>query len=248
LEISTALRRVLVLPEGELANVPWQALRVDGRPLLEFHDFVLSPSLRHYTYAQKVKVPSRTIRVFVGISEDLPQVSKELAVLTKIEGNEVQIMNPSRRNDWPVNESAMLWHYSGHAFLRNDNPFYSYLALADGPLFAADFRLKNSKVELVTLAACRSGEQVALSGEETTGLVRSLLEMGARNVIAGHWPVADDSTACWMDAFYSRYLSGSSLGESATNASQKVRDQYRSACHWSAFSIFGAGDKGVTYN
>ena len=248
LELSTSQEKILVLPEGELANLPWQALIINGRPLAESHCFVVAPSLRHYRHAQKVRVSSNKVQVHVGVSEDLPQIRRELEMLSNLKEKQVEILNPSRRDNWPNDESAALWHYSGHAYLRSDNPFYSYLALSDGPLFAADFRLKNSRVELVTLAACRSGEQVALSGEEATGLVRSLLEMGARNVIAGHWPVADDSTALWMDQFYSLYFNNESLSKAAQNASLQVREKYPSAYHWSAFSIFGAGDRGIEYN
>ena len=248
LEIPTDAKRVLILPEGELANIPWQALRVGGRPLVEKHNFVLAPSLRHFVRAKKIKVDSNEVTVFVGISDDLPQVRRELEVLSHLSEGEVKIMNPSLRTDWPNNKSAKLWHYSGHAYLRSDNPFYSYLALADGPLFAADFRLKNSQVELVTLAACRSGEQVALSGEESTGLVRSLLEMGARNVIAGHWPVADESTAFWMNEFYSGYFGNESISDAAARASRNTMEKYPSAYHWAAFSIFGAGDRANEYH
>ena len=248
LEISEEDNRVLILPEGELANIPWQALRIKGRPLVEQHSFVLAPSLRHYVHARMIKVHSNEIKVFVGVSGDLPQVGQELEKLSNLSRPNVKIINPSRRNDWLSNESAGLWHYSGHACLRSDNPFYSYLVLADGPLFAADFRLKNSQVELVTLAACRSGEQVALSGEEATGLVRSLLEMGARNVIAGHWPVSDESTALWMDEFYSGYFANEKIGEAAAGASLKTMQKYPSAYHWAAFSVFGAGDRSIAYN
>ncbi|HEX2896801.1 MAG TPA: CHAT domain-containing protein, partial [candidate division Zixibacteria bacterium] len=248
LEISDHHKRILVLPEGELANIPWQALRINGRPLAENHSFVMAPSLRHYIHAREISVNSSEIRVFVGESDDLPQISMELDKLSKLSNKHVSIMNPANRNDWSQNDSAELWHYSGHAFLRSDNPFYSYLTLADGPLFAADFRLKNSKVELVTLAACRSGEQVALSGEEATGLVRSLLEMGARNVIAGHWPVSDESTAMWMTEFYSGYFDNETLSDAAVRASFKVREKYPSAYHWAAFSVFGAGGRSNAYN
>lgn len=248
LEISDQDKRILVLPEGELANIPWQALRISGRPLAENHSFVIAPSLRHYIHAREINVNSSEVKVFVGESDDLPQVSRELDNLSKLSHKNVKIMNPAKRNDWSPDDTAELWHYSGHAYLRSDNPFYSYLTLADGPLFAADFRLKNSKVELVTLAACRSGEQVALSGEEATGLVRSLLEMGARNVIAGHWPVSDESTAMWMNEFYSGYFNNESLSDAAANASSKVKEKYPSAYHWAAFSVFGAGGRSNAYN
>ena len=143
---------------------------------------------------------------------------------------------------WPISVQARLWHYAGHAHLRADNPFYSYLSLADGPLFAADFRLRKNRVNLVTLAACRSGEQVAMPGEESTGLVRSLLEMGARNIIAGHWPVADSSTSLWMTTFYKQLFAGQRISYAVRKAALKVRERFPSAYHWAAFSIFGAGD------
>lgn len=112
--------------------------------------------------------------------------------------------------------------------------------MKDGPLFAADFRLMRNRVGLVTLAACRTGQQMYLPGEEATGLVRSLLEMGARSVIASYWAVVDSSTAHWMREFYGRYLEGLSLEESMRQAMTSVRKKYPSAYHWAAFSLYGA--------
>ena len=114
--------------------------------------------------------------------------------------------------------------------------------LNDGPLFAVDFRLKSCRVELVTLASCRSGELLAMPGEEATGLVRSLLEMGARSVVAGHWPVSDKATAMWMGAFYERVFDGENICGAARYAARKVRQVHPSAYYWAAFSTFGAGN------
>lgn len=233
---------VLVIPEGELANLPWKAVVIDGKPLLSRHNVILSPSFRHFLAAKKSRTRSRNIAVYRGRADDLPAVDRELESFKRSVDNSVTYHYSSTRGDWPNSDSARIWHYAGHAVLRDDNPFYSYLALADGPLFAADFRLKNCKVNLVTLAACRSGEHVALPGEEATGLVRSLLEMGARNVIAGLWPVSDEATALWMEHFYEKYLSGSTISDSVRSAALAVRESYPSSYHWGAFSLFGAGN------
>ncbi|MEW6051511.1 MAG: CHAT domain-containing tetratricopeptide repeat protein [Candidatus Zixiibacteriota bacterium] len=242
LEVPKRVPRVLIIPEGDLANLPWQALRVGGEPLLDRHDFVVTPSIRHFSHAKEIIVKSSEVGVFVGPAQDLPEVSRELQTLQESTTRPITIHDPSCRQDWPATGEASVWHFSGHAHLRADNPFYSFLALADGPLFAADFRLKDVKVHLVTLAACRSGQQVALPGEETSGLVRSLLEMGARNVIAGHWPVSDRSTALWMSTFYNTYFVGNDILAAARRAATVVREQYPSAYHWAAFSVFGAGN------
>lgn len=247
LEIDRSFRQVLVLPEGDLANIPWAALRVDGQLLAASHQFVISPSLRHYLAARKVRTKSKRIDIFRGTAVDIPHVDNELELLAERAGDNAIVHNSCGRADWPSEGSARLWHFAGHAVLRSDNPFYSYLLLEDGPLFATDFRLRRCRVGLATLAACRTGEQVSVPGEETTGLVRSLLEMGARNVLAGHWPVSDRSTAAWMGAFYEKLLAGDDLLESAAFAAESVRETYPSAFYWAAFSVFGAGDMGVTY-
>ena len=242
LEISTDRPRVLILPEGELANLPWPALIVDGQPLITRHHFILSPSIRHYQAAHDRRTLSKKIAVFRGAADNMPHAGHEIEAIRRYSGIDADIYNPARRSDWPSTGSALLWHFTGHAQLRADNPFYSFLMLDDGPLFAADFRLKRCRVNLVTLASCRSGEQIALPGEETTGLVRSLLEMGARSVIAGLWPVADKSTSLWMKAFYKGFFGGNSILEAHSRASLNVREKFPSAYHWAAFAVFGAGE------
>lgn len=242
LEIAAGSPRVLIIPDGDLSNLPWSAIRADGRPLLERHQFVLAPSIRHHVRAGAVRPEEAKIEIFVGRSEDLPEVRRELDVFRGVDSGAVTMNDPSTRGMWPSEGAARLWHFTGHAVFRADNPFYSYLSMADGPMFAADFRLRQVQVGLVTLAACRSGEQAAMPGEESIGLVRSLLEMGARNVIAGHWPVADASTAQWMTTFYDTYFKGATLHDAMAAAAHEVRERYRSAYHWAAFSLFGAGN------
>jgi tetratricopeptide (TPR) repeat protein len=244
LEIENQCKKLLLLPQGDLANIPWEALIVDGRQLASHHQFIVAPSLRHHLAARRVEARSKRIEVFRGISADIPYVDNELQSLVDRAGEDVIMHDKCERADWPSEGDARLWHFAGHAVLRSDNPFYSYLLLEDGPLFAADFRLRKCSVGLATLAACRTGEQVTVPGEESTGLVRSLLEMGARNVLAGHWPVSDQSAAMWMAAFYEKLLAGDRLLTAATFAAAKVREAYPSAFHWAAFSIFGAGDMG----
>ncbi|HKK20112.1 MAG TPA: CHAT domain-containing protein, partial [candidate division Zixibacteria bacterium] len=241
LEIPASAPRVLVIPQGDLANIPWEALIVDSVELGQHHHFTVTPSLRHFARANRIESDSSEVEVFVGESSNLPAVTLELNALLASCGKSGHLHEPASRGTWPTTGTARLWHFAGHSQLRADNPFYSYLSLSDGPLFAADFRIRDVRVGLVTLAACRSGEQVALSGEESTGLVRSLLEMGARNVIAGRWPVSDISTAIWMSRFYGAFFEGESIAEAARLASQQVREKYPSAYHWAAFSVFGAG-------
>lgn len=244
LAVDSQAKQVLLLPEGELANLPWRALRIGNQALLDNHHIVLTPSFRHYQRARRISARSSDVLLVRGAGDDLPQLDREINGLLLKLGDRAKLAGTARRADWPDSGSFDIWHFAGHANLRADNPFYSYLALSDGPLFAADFRLKQCRVNLVSLAACRAGEQVALPGEESTGLVRSLLEMGASNVLAGHWPVADETTAVFMTAFYSSLLTDRNLPAALQTAARFVRERWPSAYHWAAFSVFGAGDMG----
>jgi len=242
LEVRSDSPAVLMLPEGELSNLPWQALIVEGKPLVERHQFVFAPSLRHYNASRSIQVRSDKVVIFRGKAKRLPYVDHELEALADLAHGAASTKSPCRREDWPWHGEFRVWHYAGHTVLRSDNPFYSSLVLEDGPLFAVDFRLKACQVGLVSLASCRSGEQITMPGEEATGLVRSLLEMGARNVVAGHWPVSDETTALWMESFYSRFFEGDNVGGAVRHAARTVREVRPSAYHWAAFSIFGAGE------
>ena len=244
LKIDTAVSRIVIVPEGELANLPWEALRVNGHALGETFHFVLSPSIRHYAAARTRHTDSRTVEIFRGAGADLPHVDSELECLTQMAGERATMHTQARRSDWPSEGGSSVWHFSGHALMNEQNPFYSNLVLSDGPIFAVDFRMKQCQVNLATLAACRSGEQIAMPGEESTGLVRSLLEMGARNVIAGRWPVSDHTAAIWMKTFYQQFFASSDILNAARLAALKVKEAYPSAFHWAAFAVFGAGDIG----
>ncbi len=239
LQLPGSADSVLIFPDGVLSNLPWSAVRTKGKALIDQIGIILAPSVRHFAAAQsREKQYSRRI-IFAAASNDIPQVKKEIQEITANKESLWITFDPSKRADWLQAEGSDAWHFAGHAHFRSDNPFYSYLSLTDGPLFAADLRLKQTAVNLVTLAACRTGEQTTGSGEEPSGFVRSLLEMGARTVIAGHWAVSDTSTALWMKTFYQNYDSNIPISDAVRKSSKCVRERFPSACHWAAFSVFG---------
>lgn len=244
LELPRSNRPLLIIPDGSLTNLPWQALSPEDKPLADSHRLVFAPSIRHFLFADRPAVKSDEVRIFAGKTDGLSFTEAEASALSQA-ASRVETHAPCRRDDWPTESTANIWHYSGHALWRNDNPFYSALLLDDGPLFAADFRIRHNEVNLVTLAACRTGQQSFLPGEESTGLVRSLIEMGARNVIASHWSVEDRPTAEWMTVLYRALSEGDDLADAVHRASLDLREKYPSACHWPAFSLFGAGHGSV---
>jgi len=82
------------------------------------------------------------------------------------------------------------------------------LLLGDGStLSLSEIRggLNFTNVELLTLSACQTAvgdEKSGADGSEVEGLGKIAQEKGAMAVIATLWPVADESTALFMNALY----------------------------------------------
>ncbi len=241
LEISEYHSRLLILPEGMITNLPWTAIIYKGQHLANRFEIILSPSLRHYINAQINRTHSKRIEIFVGNMDNLTPAGVEYDILIQSDDHDGIMHDPCFRKDLPDNSKAFLWHFVGHAALCSDNPFYSALLMNDGPLYAADFRLKKNTVNLVTLAACRTGQQSYLPGEESVGLVRSLMEMGARNVLAGQCAVHNEVTAEWMGNFYRNLLRGDSIPSAMRKTIMIMQNKYPSAYHWGSFMLYGAG-------
>lgn len=242
LDLPTDTQQILVIPEGRLFCLPWLALQYDGEELYRRYEVILSPSMRHHANCAQRQVESNSARIFIGASQGLPWLQEEARLVqNRLARFDTEVLNPCRRGDWPDGCVDRIWHFAGHALLRFDNPFYSALLLDDGEIFAADFRLKNNLVDVVTLAACRTGQHTGFAGEEGGGLVRSLLEMGARSIVAGGWAVADQSTALWMDTFYATLSNQQSATAALQRSIEAVRAEFHSAYHWAAFSLYGAG-------
>ncbi|MCD8289964.1 MAG: CHAT domain-containing protein, partial [Prevotella sp.] len=60
-------------------------------------------------------------------------------------------------------------------------------------------------VDLVVLSACQTAQGV-VSDEGPTGIVRGLKKAGAQSVMASLWPVNDEVSALFMEAFYNALL------------------------------------------
>lgn len=97
--------------------------------------------------------------------------------------------------------------------------------IEDGLLSSREICEMNlSNVELIILSACQTAQGV-VSDEGPAGVVRGLKKAGAKTIIATLWPVNDDATRIFMNAFYKAwFLSGHSKLQSIKIAQQAVKD------------------------
>ena len=99
--------------------------------------------------------------------------------------------------------------------------------------------------ELVCLSACETGLGGTTTGGGVRGLRQSLLQSGAKRIVASLWKIPDQQTAQLMTAFYRRALLGRPAGESLREAMlevRAVRQDAESAAHpffWGGFVLVG---------
>jgi CHAT domain-containing protein len=89
---------------------------------------------------------------------------------------------------------APLAHIVAHGRFRHDNPLWSTIELADGPLSVYELELIEHTPAVMVLASCDSGVGGQHGGDQLLGLSHTLLRMGTRSIVASVNLVPDDPT------------------------------------------------------
>jgi tetratricopeptide (TPR) repeat protein len=236
------IRRWVICPHGPIHRIPIHALWDRKEYLAARYDFSTVPSAR--TWAQlPVRRRRRQPVAWVGglPSPQLPKIEAEVdRVGQRLAGWRLdRDLAPTAGALRERGRDADLIHLAVHGALRTDNPAYSYLRLADGPLFVHDlsaFRLPRSTV---VLSACSSGRGAALVGDEWIGLARGFVQAGASAVVASLWPIDEGSTLELLDCFYGKLAGGSSAPEAVGEAQRRVFFTDPHPWAWAAFGVLG---------
>ena len=99
-------------------------------------------------------------------------------------------------------------HVAAHGVHQTENPLFSSLRLADGPLFAHELDQTARTPDHVVLSACELGLATVRPGDEALGLTSVLLHLGTRSVVAGVARVGDEAAAETMADYHARLAGG----------------------------------------
>jgi len=209
--------KLLIVPHYSLHHLPFHALYTGSQYLIETH-------MVHY-------LPSASLLRFCE------PASKENSIM---ENNGGEDANPScvtfgysnngRLPHAYINEeataaalresskNAQVLHISTHGDFHAENPLFSGLTLADGPLTMLDIFDLRLRASLVVLSACQTGRNVVSNGDELRGLLRAFLYAGAASLVLTHWPIEDQSTAHFMQGFYNQLAAGKTKNSALRDA------------------------------
>jgi CHAT domain-containing protein len=135
---------------------------------------------------------------------------------------------------------APLAHVAAHGTFRGDNPRFSSLRLADGPLLVHDLERLPAPPATVVLSACHAAEGVVTAGDEVLGLAGALLAMGSGTVVASVAPVPDGPSVGWMVRLHRALAAGDPPAEALAATTTETPDPAAGAA-LAGFVCYGAG-------
>lgn len=236
---------VVVVPHRELHYLPFAALHDGQRWLVESHRLSLAPSAGVWLALQQRPAPRRERALVVGVAAPgLPQVAHETAAVAAAFGAGAQVLEGAAATQAALLRQAGdvdVLHLACHAQFRADNPAFSSLQLADGPLTLHDLRGLRLRAGLVVLSACETGLSRLAPGDELQGLVRTFLLAGAGSVLATLWPVDDAASAALAAHFYAALRGGERPAAALQRAQQALAADGAHPWLWGAFALHGLG-------
>ncbi len=231
-------RELVVVPTGVLHALPWAAL-----PSCAGRSVSVAPSAALWQRAACAGGASGEGVVLVA-GPGLAHAEAEVEALAesykgavRLGGGEARVAAVASALD-----GAGLAHVAAHGQFRADNPLFSSLTLADGPLTVYDLERLEHAPSLLVLSACESGLSAVAPGDELMGLASALFALGTRTLVASVAPVPDAATRSLMLAFHALLQQGvapaSALAQAQAGAVSGHHAEFAAAA---GFVCFGAG-------
>lgn len=228
---------VVIVPSGRLHAVPWSLL-----PALRGRCVTVAPSVASWLRATATPRPRRN-RVALVAGPDLHTEGAEVQAAAALHPSARLLTGPAATADdvLAALDGASLAHVAAHGAFRADNPLFSSLRMADGPLTVHDLeRLQRPPYRLV-LSSCDSGLGAVAGADELLGLAGALIGLGTAGLLASVVPVNDRATVPLMVAVHERLRAGDTLGR-ALHAARSVGadDPLLRATGWSFIALGAA--------
>lgn len=203
--------RLKIIPFGPLHQLPFHAFQINDRYLIEDYDcqYIPSASIAVHQQSGRHKLPTRPAWSGIAVTDQgIPETANEVKMVADL------FMQPQLYLGKDAGKAGLrhaaaeadILHVSTHGLMRNDNPLFSSLKLADGWIDVREIYHLDLQAQLVVLSACRSGSSQVSQGDEVLGLIRGFLGAGAQTLLVSQWDVNDNYAPTFMMHFYEQLL------------------------------------------
>jgi CHAT domain-containing protein len=256
------VRRLIVVPHGVLAYLPFAALKTrEGKFLVERYSLVHLPSASFTTRVGSrvfTNVPGRPqVIALAPQPEALPATALEVnAIGRSYRGAQVLLgQNAGESAVRRTLRSGAITHVASHGVLNRVNPLFSRIELVagrkqspddDGRLEVHEVLQLEIRSPLVFLSGCETalgpgGSRRYTPGEDYATLAAAFLDAGARQVVATLWAIPDTGAAVFASRFYTEL--GSTGAADALGATQRAmlrERRFRHPYYWAGYRLAGS--------
>jgi CHAT domain-containing protein/Tfp pilus assembly protein PilF len=252
-------KHLLIIPDGPLWDLPFQALRApDGKYLVEHVAMSLAPSLstlqqmRQLT-RQRSTAPFTVVAFGNPPARDdlppLPDAEQQVRAIARLYGKSARTYLGSEATEGRLKRestTATILHIATHGVLNDANPMYSHLVLArdgreDGLLEGREIAKLPLRSDLVVLSACETARGAMRGGEGVIGISWALFLAGCPSSVVSQWSVDAATTTALMIRFHERLTAGATKSASMRDAALSLlRDpRTRHPFYWAPFVLIG---------
>ena len=216
-------RPVVIVPSVSLQGVPWPVI-----PACAGRSISVVPSATLWLGATARSAPHAG-KVVVAAGPGLPGGREEAIAIADIYPDAVRLLDgdAGAASLAAAADGAALVHIAAHGRLRSDNPYFSSLLMADGPLTVYDLERIKHAPHHVVLAACETARSKTITVDEVLGLAAALLVQGTSSLVAPVLNVGDEAVVPIMRAYHGELRSGRSPAEALAECQEKAAAQDR---------------------
>ena len=230
-------RPLVLVPTGALHAMPWSIV-----PSLTGRALVVAPSAAAWGEAEARAGRVRRSRVTVAAGPGLPFAAVEARTVGALHGVAPLLAEAATAQAvLTALDGADVAHLAAHGSFRADNPLFSSIHLADGPLTVYDLESLDEAPTLCVLSACDSGLSEVRAGDELMGLTATLLALGSATIVASVVTVPDEMGTRLMTAFHRELAAGVAPAQALVRAQAEVGDDHEAVAARAGFVCFGAG-------
>ncbi|MGJ7440113.1 CHAT domain-containing protein [Aquipuribacter sp. MA13-6] len=181
---------VLVAPPGELSLVPWGLL-----PSLHGRAVTVSATATAWARGRARARLGNRPRVGSVSGPGLAHGDREAAEVSGVWPGGHAVARATAAQAVLVAAGSDVFHVAAHGVHEPQNPLFSHLLMADGPLFGHELHGLERVPSHVVLSACELGCAETRPGDERLGMTAALLAAGVGSVVAGVARVDDQVSA-----------------------------------------------------
>jgi CHAT domain-containing protein len=253
------IKNLLIIPDDELNNLPFEALGD------EKGNFVLDKFKVQYQYStallrDDIKNNSKN-KITLAMApfasqgrETFAQLAYTKNEIENLQGNILMDSAATKKNFLALVEKAGTLHLATHTIVNDTVPeksliaFYPFTGLPalENNLYVEEiYNLKLDETKLVILSACETGTGKLSKGEGLMSLARAFTYAGCPNIISSLWKADDKSTAWILQRFYHYYNDGTEAAAALQQAkldyvkSPEIEKRFKTPQYWAHLVLTG---------